>query len=139
MKFNKTILLALLTSIFLSFSSLSIADVSNTEMSSTAAPTETSYGSKIGQKALWGLSNTTLGIFEVPKNIIIVTNKSNILYGLTAGLGLGALNTIGRTVVGVNDLLFFLLPTKPIVNPTHPWDNYLDVDTNYDDIFVLDF
>lgn len=135
MKFNKTLLLALLTSIFLSFSSLSSADVNNDEINTT----EASYGSKIGQKALWGLSNATLGFFEIPKNMILVTNKSNILYGLTAGLGLGALNTVGRTVVGVNDLVFFLLPTQPIVRPIHPWNDYLDVDTSYDDVFALDF
>lgn len=138
MNLNKTILLAILTSIFIHWSPISLADVNATEIDSTTAPQKASYGKKIGQKALWGLSNTTLGIFEIPKNIIIVTNRTNLLYGLTGGLGLGALNTVGRTVVGINDLVFFLLPTKPVVYPVHPWQNYLGVDTSYEDLFDLD-
>ena len=143
MKFNKTILLTLLGSIFLCFSSLSLAEEYTTETYPaetypTHSPQKASYGRKIGQKVLWGLSNTTLGFFEIPKNMIRVTNKSNLLYGLTGGLALGLLNTVGRTVVGVNDLVFFLLPTKPVVYPVHPWQNYLDTDTSYEDIFKLD-
>ena len=160
MKFNKTLLLTLLGSIFLCFSSLSLAgpypDGTNfpakthptrinypnqaypTGTYQAQAPQKASYGRKIGQKALWGLSNATLGIFEIPKNMIRVTNKSNLLYGVTGGLGLGLLNTVGRTVVGINDLLFFLLPTKPVVYPVHPWQDYLDVDTSYEDVFKLD-
>ncbi|NOQ12986.1 MAG: exosortase system-associated protein, TIGR04073 family [Methyloprofundus sp.] len=143
MKFNKTLLLTLLGSIFLCFSSLSLAEVQSTEAYPaqtypTKAPQKASYGRKIGQKALWGLSNATLSFFEIPKNMIMVTNKSNLLYGLTAGLGLGLLNTAGRTLVGINDLVFFLLPTKPVVYPIHPWQDYLEVETNYEDIFILD-
>jgi len=143
MKFNKTLLLTLLGSIFLCFSSLSLAEEYSTETYPAETyqepvPQKASYGRKIGQKALWGLSNTTLGIFEIPKNMIRVTNKSNLLYGVTAGLGLGLLNTVGRTVVGINDLVFFLLPTKPVVYPVHPWQSYLEVDTSYEEIFKLD-
>ena len=80
-----------------------------------------------------------IGFFEIPKNMILVTNKSNLLYGLTGGVSLGVLNTIGRTAVGISDLVFFLLPTKPVARPVHPWDSYLEVETSYDDIFDLDF
>jgi len=144
MNFNKTILLALLTSIFLCFSSLSIAAgnyeefIAKEPVPTPVADTGDSYGYKIGQKALWGLTNTTLGLFEIPKNIIIVSNDTNFMYGMTGGLGLGVLNTIGRTAVGINDLVFFLLPTKPVVYPIHPWNNYLDVNTSYGDMFDLD-
>jgi len=140
MKFNKTILLAILTSIFLCFSSISLADVYITETVESEAPQQaSSYSEKIGQKALWGLSNATLGLFEIPKNIIIVNNDTNFLYAITGGLGLGILNTVGRTAVGINDLVFFLLPTKPVVYPIHPWNDYLDVNTSYHDLFDTDF
>lgn len=100
---------------------------------------EVSYGQKVGQKALRGLSNTTLGFLEIPKNVIRVTNKSNLLYGLTGGMFLGLVNTLGRTAVGISDLaLIFLLPTKPIAEPAHPWENYLETDTNYNQIYDMD-
>ncbi len=140
MKFNKTILLAILTSIFLCFSSISLADVYITEtVEPEASQQASSYSEKIGQKALWGLSNATLGLFEIPKNIIIVNNDTNFLYAITGGLGLGILNTVGRTAVGINDLVFFLLPTKPVVYPIHPWNDYLDVNTSYHDLFDTNF
>ncbi|MBE0469288.1 MAG: exosortase system-associated protein, TIGR04073 family [Methyloprofundus sp.] len=125
MKFNKTILLALLASTFLSFSSLSIA--------------EESYGKKIGDKALRGLTNFSLSFLEIPKNMIIVTNDTNVIYGLTGGIGLGVLNTLGRLSIGTLDLVTFPLPTKPIAQPIHPWDNYLEVNTAYGDLFATDF
>lgn len=134
MKFNKTIALALFTSLFISFASLSNA-------TETAAPesTEKSYGAKIGNKTLIALANISLGIIEIPKNIIIVTNRTNLLYGLTGGTGLGVLNTAGRISVGLLDLLTFPLPTQPIARPVYPWNQYLDVYTSYNDMFVMDY
>ena len=161
MKFNKTILLALLTSIFLCFSSLSIAeepyrpydeshraDESNepyvegyVEVESIAREpiAEKSYGRKIGDKALRGLSNMFLCFIEIPKNIIIVSNRSYFVWGITAGTLLGAINTLGRFSVGALDLVTFPLATKPIVYPVHPWQNYLEINTDYYDMFDLDF
>jgi len=144
---TKTILLALFSSIFLCFSSFSLAEENLNANESYSANTslvtetqqKTSYGQKIGKKALWGLSNASLGFFEIPKNMIIVTNDTNLLYGLTGGVALGALHTVGRTLVGIIDLSFFLLPTKPVVQPIHPWQNYLEVETKYGEIFDTDF
>lgn len=158
MKFNKTIVLALLASILLSFSCISNA--TEVEMGSqentTAAETDSqknitetetgsqkkakdTYGSKIGNKTLRALANISAGVIEIPKNIIIVSNRTNLLYGLTGGTGLGILNTVGRISVGVLDLLTFPLATKSITQPVYPWNHYLDVYTAYDDMFVLDF
>ena len=134
MRFNKTIVFALLPSIFLSFSSTSHAN----EVDATAV-TEDPYGPKVGEKALRSLANITLGVIEIPKNIIIVSNRTNLLYGLTGGTGLGILNTTGRISVGVLDLLTFPLSTKSITQPIYPWDKYLAVYTSYGDMFVLDF
>jgi putative exosortase-associated protein (TIGR04073 family) len=134
MKFNKTIVFAFLASIFLSFSSISYAAEEN-----AAEVTEDPYGPKVGQKALRSLANITLGMIEIPKNIIIVSNRTNLLYSLTGGTGLGVLNTAGRISVGVLDLLTLPLATKSITQPVYPWEKYLDVYTSYGDMFVLDF
>lgn len=107
--------------------------------SSTSIAEEHSYGEKIGNKTLWSLSNMTLGILEAPKGIIKTSNDSNIVYGLTAGIFLGLINTVGRTGVGVIDFITFPLATKPIIQPVHPWQSYLTIPTTYGDIFVLDF
>ena len=107
--------------------------------SSTSIAEDRSYGEKIGNKTLWSLSNMTLGILEVPKGIIKTSNDSNIAYGLTAGIFLGLINTVGRTGVGVIDFITFPLATKPVIQPVHPWQSYLIIPTTYEDIFVLDF
>jgi hypothetical protein len=78
-------------------------------------------------------------MIEIPKNIIIVSNRTNLLYSLTGGTGLGVLNTAGRISVGVLDLLTLPLATKSITQPVYPWEKYLDVYTSYGDMFVLDF
>ena len=145
MKFNKTIVLALFTSLFLSFSGLSNAaeenapDMVYVDGEIETESSEDTYGSKIGEKTLIALANISIGIIEIPKNIIIVTNRTNLLYGLTGGTGLGVLNTAGRISVGLLDLLTFPLPTQPIARPVYPWNQYLDVYTSYNDMFVMDY
>jgi putative exosortase-associated protein (TIGR04073 family) len=129
MKSIKTALIALLACIFLSFSSVSIAE----------EPVSASYGSKIGYKTLRGFSNIGLGFIEIPKNMIKITNESNFVFGVTGGFLLGAVNTFGRFTIGTLDLLTFPLATKPVTQPVHPWQNYLTVDTEYNSLFVLDF
>ncbi|WP_428354798.1 exosortase system-associated protein, TIGR04073 family [Methyloprofundus sp.] len=145
MKFNKTIVLALLTSLCLSLFSISVAAEGNAQEmiyvdeENRSEVTEDPYGPKVGDKALRSLANITLGVIEIPKNIIIVSNRSNLLYGLTGGTGLGILNTAGRISVGLLDLLTFPLATKPIAQPVYPWNKYVDVYTSYNNMFVLDF
>lgn len=95
-----------------------------------------SYGRKIGKKALSGWTNLSLGLLEVPKNIINTTNDSNIFYGLVGGAVKGLVNTAGRMSVGIADLLTFPLPTKPIAQPLFIWDDF-DADTTYGDVFRL--
>ncbi|MDC9727983.1 MAG: exosortase system-associated protein, TIGR04073 family [Methyloprofundus sp.] len=123
---NKKTLLSLFACLLFLFSSIGIAE-------------ERSYGEKVGHKTLRSLSNMTLGILEVPKGIIKTSNDSNMLYGVTAGTFLGLLNTVGRTGVGVIDFISFPLATKPVIQPVHPWQNYLTLPTSYEDVFVLDF
>jgi putative exosortase-associated protein (TIGR04073 family) len=96
-----------------------------------------SYGAKIGHKALNAFVNLTTSPLEIPKNIINVSNQSNILYGITGGLFKGVLNMIGRTGVGVADLVTIPLPTQPIAQPVYVWNDF-DVDTSYGEAFRLD-
>lgn len=95
------------------------------------------YGSRVGNKALNGFANLTTSVLELPKNIINTSNKSNFMYGITGGLFKGVINIIGRTAVGVTDLITIPIPTRPIAQPVYIWDDF-DVDTTYGPVFRLD-
>lgn len=97
---------------------------------------QTSYGRKIGKKALSGWTNLSLGFLEIPKNIINTMNQSNFFYGVFGGFLKGLVNTLGRMGVGVADLITFPLPTKPIAYPLFIWNDF-DVDTTYGEVFRL--
>lgn len=62
--------------------------------SSLFAEEQQSYGSKVGNKALNGLSNIFTAVLEIPKNIINTTNDSNIAYGAVGGLAKGHLTRL---------------------------------------------
>jgi len=96
-----------------------------------------SYGNHVGQKAINSLSNITTAFIEIPKNIINTTNNSNIAYGITGGLFKGAVNTVGRLLVGIVDLITIPIPTKPIAQPAYVWQKF-DIDTSYGEIFHLE-
>ncbi len=100
---------------------------------------QSSYGRKIGKKALNGWTNLSLGVLEIPKNMINMTNEedSNIVYGVIGGGVKGVVDTIGRMTVGAFDLLTFPLPTKPVVYPQFIWDDF-DKSNSYDKVFRLD-
>ncbi len=95
-----------------------------------------SYGAEVGHKALNGFANMTTSILEIPKNIINTTNDSNIVYGVVGGFGKGIVNTLGRVMTGLTDLITAPIPTKPIVDPAYIWDDF-DADTSYGEIFRL--
>jgi len=111
--------------------SLLMATVSN-----CFADEQQSYGSQVGNKALNGFANITTAVLEIPKNIINTTNDSNFAYGIAGGLGKGILNTVGRIVTGITDLITAPLPTKPIAYPLYVWDDF-DEDTTYGEVFRL--
>lgn len=113
-----------------------------------------SYGSLVGDKALNGFANIVTGPLEMPKSIINQINYSydygnsynnnninfdpdnNIIYGIFGGVISGALNTTGRILTGVTDLVTFPLPTKPIVQPKYVWDDF-DKTNSYGQVFRL--
>lgn len=98
---------------------------------------QTSYGEKIGNKALNGFANLSTSWLEVPKNIINTINQSNFFYGVFGGFLKGLVNTLGRAGCGLADILTFPIPTKPIAYPVYIWDDF-DIDTSYGSVFRLD-
>jgi putative exosortase-associated protein (TIGR04073 family) len=97
---------------------------------------QSSYGQKVGNKALIAFANLTTSPLEIPKNIINTMNQSNFFYGVFGGFIKGLVNTLGRTGCGIADLITLPLPTKPIAYPVYIWDDF-DVDTTYGDVFRL--
>ncbi len=96
------------------------------------------YGQQIGLKTTSSLANIFTCWFEIPKNIINVTNAkdSNIFYGLVGGTFKGTIVTIGRLTAGVTDLITFPIPTKPIAYPVYVWNDFYG-DTSFGPIFQL--
>ncbi len=125
---KKLVFPLLLSSLLIAFSSFSYA----------AEEESQSYGSKVGHKALTGFANIVSGVLEIPKNIINTTNQSNIVYGVIGGVVKGVVNTGGRIIMGVTDLITAPLPTKPVVYPIYIWDDF-DADTRYDEVFRENF
>lgn len=95
-----------------------------------------SYGQTVGRKALNGLANIGTSFLEIPKNIINISNDSNIAFGLAGGGLQGLLNMGGRTIVGISDLILAPLPTQPIVYPLYVWQDF-ESDTAYGPMFRL--
>ena len=70
-----------------------------------------------------GATNVTLGLGEIPIQVMRETEESNIFYGMTTGLAVGFGRTVLRTAVGVYELGTFLIPYPlnyaPIMKPEH--------------------
>lgn len=121
---TKYILPLILASLLCSFSSTSLAD------------DQASYASQVGNKALNGFANISTAVLEIPKNIINTTNDSNIFYGFFGGMFKGFINTFGRLIVGVSDLVTAPVPTNPIAQPVYIWDDF-DRDTTFGETYRL--
>lgn len=94
-----------------------------------AEPAE-SYGQTVGRKLVQGLANITMGMAEIPKNIIIVNNESNFAYGFVGGTFKGMIVAAGRMGVGILDLVTAPIPSYPIVYPAYVWDDFY-TDTSF--------
>lgn len=148
-KFSRFFIFLLFTGLFTVYAPMTLADMQQQGYGGTTYMPATqgdgyqhrsfgsSYGSKIGNKALNGFANLATSTLELPKNIINTSNKSNFIYGITGGLFKGVINIIGRTAVGVTDLITIPIPTKPIAQPLYIWNDF-DVDTSYGPVFRLD-
>jgi putative exosortase-associated protein (TIGR04073 family) len=127
-KFNHFFVSILLTGLFVVFAPETHADEQLPQQS---------YGNKVGQKAARAVANLGTAWLEIPKNMINVTNQSNVFYGVVGGLFKGLVHTAGRLGVAVADLITIPLPTKPIAHPIYIWEDF-DRDTVYGDTFRLD-
>lgn len=139
-----TLLSALLVSSLLLFAPLAQADdeaaASNDPLFNQSSQSygDKSYGEKVGEKALRGITNINSAPLEIPKSMINMTNQTdNVLLGLTGGFVKGFINTLGRAAVGVTDLLTAPIVTKPIAQPNYIWDDF-DAETTYGPVFRLD-
>lgn len=131
-KYSLALASLLIVGSLMGFSPLSQAD--ETKAQNVA---EKSYADKVGEKALNGFTNMNTALLEIPKNVINTTNESNVAYGFTGGLAKGILNTVGRMMAGLADLITAPILTKPITQPNHIWDDF-DAETTYGEAFRVD-
>ena len=97
-----------------------------------AAADETTQDSplnKSGLKLLSGVANIATGWIEIPKNINLVGQQQNIPAPGVAAIGQGVLqgtwHAINRIGCGAFDLVTFMFPTNPSVDPVFVWDDFL--------------
>ncbi|MDD1636872.1 MAG: exosortase system-associated protein, TIGR04073 family [Methylococcaceae bacterium] len=146
-EFNRFNVSLLFTTLFMTYTPMTQADMQQQDYDYQSAYTpivgaddsrqQSSYGEKVGNKALNAFANLTTSTLEMPKNIINTMNQSNFFYGVFGGFIKGLVNTLGRTGCGIADLITFPLPTRPIAYPVYIWDDF-DVDTSYGEVFRLD-
>lgn len=89
-----------------------------------------SYPTMAGEKLMNGIVNAATGWVELPKTIILTSQKDGAPYGLTVGLLTGLIHTVGRTVFGALDAATFFIPTQPTVRPPYIWQDF-DRETTY--------
>ncbi|MBY0473848.1 MAG: exosortase system-associated protein, TIGR04073 family [Nitrosomonas sp.] len=77
-----------------------------------------------GERFVSGIANVTTGWVELPKNIVLTGQKDGPIYGVTVGLAMGLMHTVGRTLVGALDVATFWMPLKPSVNPPYIWEDF---------------
>ncbi|SES89420.1 putative exosortase-associated protein, TIGR04073 family [Nitrosomonas marina] len=107
---------------------------------SSQAVASSSYGYGLGygqgyvgtasEKFVTGIANTATGFVELPKNIILRTQRDSVVHGMTIGLVSGIMHTVARTVIGVFDVATFLIPTPPSIQPTFVWQDF-SVESSY--------
>jgi len=149
-KFNRFYGFLLFTSLFIACTPMAQADMQQQSYGNqvgenrTYTPTtsaddqlpQSSYGEKIGNKALNGFANLITSPLEIPKNIINTINQGNFFYGVAGGFIKGLVNTAGRAGCGLADLITLPIPTKPIAHPVYIWDDF-DVETTYGEVLRL--
>lgn len=83
------------------------------------------YFNRAGMKIISGVANVTTGWVELPKNIILWSQKENsLLIGLPEGVLRGIVHTASRTGSGALDIATFWLPTFPSPSPPFIWDDF---------------
>lgn len=108
---------------------LAICALTGALMGSQAAQAE-SYLAGFSDRVSQGFANTTMGFLEIPKNVVNITNDSNILVGSTWGLLRGAFEGTSRSLVGVAELLTSPFPIDELAAPAYPWQRFSE-DSQY--------
>lgn len=88
------------------------------------------YGASFPDKLAVGFANMTMGMLELPKNVINHSSDSNILVGISLGTLRGSLHGVARTLFGVADALTSPFTTSDFVSPGYPWERFSE-DTRY--------
>lgn len=88
------------------------------------------YLASSGQKFITGVANAATGFAELPKNIILFSQKEGPFYGITIGTAQGLLHTVGRSLIGILDAATFIIPNKSPLNPPFIWQD-LSTETSY--------
>ncbi len=89
-----------------------------------------SYPANALGKLTNGVANVTFGVVEIPKTIFITSQSQGPAYGATAGILMGMMQMVGRTLNGVFDVATFIVPTKPLVTPVYIWNDFC-TETSY--------
>jgi putative exosortase-associated protein (TIGR04073 family) len=84
------------------------------------------FSNKVSQ----GLANIAFGFVELPKNVINISNEQSIFVGMTWGVIRGVGHSVGRTLVGVGELVTSPIPTKEFAAPAYVWDRFSE-DSRY--------
>jgi putative exosortase-associated protein (TIGR04073 family) len=64
--------------------------------------------------------------------MIVTSRKDGLAYVMTNGFFVGIVHAFGRTLSGVIDVATFIIPTTPIVQSEHIWnDFYKETDYAY--------
>ncbi len=89
-----------------------------------------SYRIDAGEKFLSGIANVATGVVELPKTILLTSQRENVLYGVTIGMVKGVMHMAGRTLIGALNVATCLLPTDPWVDPQYVWEDF-ETETSY--------
>ncbi|MEY4959882.1 MAG: hypothetical protein RL610_61 [Pseudomonadota bacterium] len=89
-----------------------------------------SYRIGAGEKFLSGIANVATGVLELPKTMILTSQRENIFYGMSIGMAKGVMHMAGRTLIGALNVATFLLPTDPWVDPQYIWEDF-ETETSY--------
>lgn len=98
-------------------SCLAVAIIAAASLPAHAEDSAISYPAKIGGKFGIGMINAMTGIVEIPKTMMTVSSSEGIGLGLSLGLVKGMTNMLGRSLLGMMDVVSFPIPTKPLVSP----------------------
>ncbi len=104
---------------------LALAAVLGLGLASPAAAEQMTAARKFGR----GLAGLTLGILELPGNVVQESRTNGLASGATIGFAMGLGKIVVRTLTGVWDVVTapFPLPSdfEPLLQPEFPW-GYFD-------------